>query len=489
MTRAIWFLIKLAIVVAIAIYLVENPGAVTIDWQGYVINTSFAMLLLVTVAIIAIVALAYRLYRGVRGAPGAFGRRSRARKRERGYRALTRGMVAVAAGDAAGARRYAREADTMLRDPPLTMLLSAQAAQLNGDEKAAERYFQTMLERPETAFLGVRGLLTQAIRDGNQTEALQLARRAKSLQPQTPWVLTTLFDLETRAAQWGRAEQTLLDGMKSGAFPAEAGRHHRAALLLERSYEAELEGHHDDALRHAQAAAKLEPAFPPAASRLARLLARTGKHRKAGKVIEKAWSTRPHPELADAYRDISPDSDPLAQVKRFERLQSMVPNDLEGHVALARAAMAAKLWGEARNHLSKALAERPSDRVYRMLAELAEAEHGDIAAARDWLAKAANAEPDPIWVCKECGTLSKSWRSLCGQCGAFDSMEWKLPSVAIQIAEPHRLPPAKPSESPASPQPATTTTVVQQPEDTPAAAPPQGTQQGTTAQQPQPAAG
>ena len=149
--------------------------------------------------------------------------------------------------------------------------------------------------------------------------------------------------------------------------------------------------------------------------------------------------------------------------------------------------MAAKLWGEARNHLSKALAERPTDRVYRMLAELAEAEHGDIAAARDWLAKAANAEPDPIWVCKECGTLSKSWRSICAQCGAFDSMEWKLPSVAVRIAEPHRLPPARPPEPPA--QPATTTTVVQQPEETPAASPTQETQRGTTAQQPQPAAG
>ena len=323
MTRAIWFLIKLAIVVALAIYLVEHPGAVTIDWLGFVINTSFAMLLLVVVVLVGIAALAYRLWRGIRSAPGAFGRARSARKRERGYRALTRGMVAVAAGDAAGARRFAREADTMLRDPPLTMLLSAQAAQFNGDEKAAERYFHTMLDMPETAFLGVRGLLTQSIRDGNQTQALQLARRAKSLQPQTPWVLTTLFDLETRAAQWGRAEQTLQDAVKAGASrPTRPPSPRRLAAGTQLRGGAE--GHHDAALSHATAAAKLEPAFPPAASRLARLLARTGKHKKGAKVIERAWSTRPHPELAEAYRDISPDTDPLVQVKRFERLQSLV---------------------------------------------------------------------------------------------------------------------------------------------------------------------
>jgi HemY protein len=283
----------------------------------------------------------------------------------------------------------------------------------------------------------------------------------------------------------GQAEQTLQDAVKAGAVSADRGRHHRAALLLERSYEAELEGHHDAALSHATAAAKLEPAFPPAASRLARLLARTGKHKKGAKVIEKAWSTRPHPELAEAYRDISPDTDPLAQVKRFERLQSLAPDSLDGHVALARAAMGAKLWGEARNHLSKALAQRPSDRVYRLLAELAEAEHGDIAAARDWLAKAANAEPDPIWICKDCGTLSKSWRSNCGHCGAFDSMEWKLPSIAVQINEPNRLPPAPvPVEPPA----AQTTTVEQEAADQPPTTQTSTPQTSTTTAQTQPAA-
>ena len=45
------------------------------------------------------------------------------------------------------------------------MLLSAQAAQLTGDDAAARRYFSGMLEQPETAFLALRGLLLQAQRD------------------------------------------------------------------------------------------------------------------------------------------------------------------------------------------------------------------------------------------------------------------------------------------------------------------------------------
>ena len=71
--------------------------------------------------------------------------------------------------DLAGAQRQAKKADVLLNEPPLTMLLSAQAAQLDGDEQAAEGYFRAMLEREETRFLGLRGLITQAIKRGSRT--------------------------------------------------------------------------------------------------------------------------------------------------------------------------------------------------------------------------------------------------------------------------------------------------------------------------------
>lgn len=445
MIRAIWFLLKVAILVAIALWLVDNPGLVAFTWQGYVVETSVAMLVLALVVIAVLAAVLYRLWRAIRGAPGHFGRSRLTRKRERGYEALTRGMVAVAAGDAAAARRFALEADNLLRDPPLTMLLSAQAAQLNGDDRAAEKYFRSMLDRPETAFLGVRGLLNKALRENDRENALKLARQAHDLQPRTPWVLTTLFDLEARSGQWERAERTLLEAQKLGAVAPDIARRHRAALLLERSFEAELDGRPGDAQTHAGAAQNLLPGFAPAAARYARLLARAGKTRPAVKAIERAWRIEPNPELADAWRDIDPGADPLAQVKRFERLLSIHPENVESHLALARAALDARLWGEARNHLSKALSIQPSSRIYRMLADLAQAEHGDAAGARDWLAKAATAPTDPVWSCGNCGAPAATWRSLCGTCGSFDSLQWREPVPPMALppgSELEALPPA-----------------------------------------------
>ena len=82
-----------------------------------------------------------------------------------------------------------RRADKLLDHAPATLLLSAQTAQLEGDEGAA-RTFQEMLKHQETEFLGLRGLLAQAMKDGDWESALTLARRAYLRRPNTPWVLT-----------------------------------------------------------------------------------------------------------------------------------------------------------------------------------------------------------------------------------------------------------------------------------------------------------
>lgn len=450
MTRALWFILKLAILVAIVVWLAENPGAVTLAWRGYVVETSIAILLLAIAAVAVVAALLYRLWKAVRGAPGRFGRRRQTRKRERGYQALTRGMVAVAAGDAAAARRFAAEADNLLRDPPLTMLLSAQAAQLNGDDRAAETYFQAMLERPETAFLGVRGLLNKALRENDRPVALKLARQAHDLQPRTPWVLTTLFDLEARSGHWEQAERILLEAQKLGAVAPDIARRHRTALLLERSYEAELAGRPGEAQTLAGSAHDQMPGFAPAAVRSALLLSRAGKTKPAVRTIERAWRNEPHPDLAEAFRAIEPDAEPLAQVKRFERLVAASPDHLESHLAMARAALAARLWGEARKHLSQALAVRPSRRVYRLLADLAQEEHGDAVGARDWLAKAALAPEDPGWGCGNCGAAFASWRGACGNCGSFDSIQWRETPMGDALAAPagtDALAPPEPRQS------------------------------------------
>lgn len=426
MRRVLLLLLKIAVVVAIAVWIAERPGRVEVAWLGYVVETSFGIALLGALVLVAILFGLWRVWHGLVRAPKTYGRHRAGSRRDQGYRALTAGMVAVAAGDPESARRYARKADQLLEDPPLTMLLSAQAAQLTGDEGAARRYFEAMLKRPETEFLGLRGLLTQALKEGDRPRALQLARRAKKINPETPWLLETSFDLEVHQRRWDEALVTLYQMTRADVIPADRARHHKAAILVEQSREAEADGNAAEALELAHKATQLVGDFTPGAVREARLLLRQGRDRQARKAVEKAWARRPHRELAEVWRRLGPEHErPLERVKRYEKLAKLTPDDPVADTALGEVALEAELWGTARNHLEKAVAKAPNRRLYRMLADLEEKEHGDAAAARDWLAKAETAPSEPVWTCRDCGTPSPVWNALCEACGAFDSMEWK----------------------------------------------------------------
>ena len=71
-----------------------------------------------------------------------------------------------------------------------------------------------MLDDEQMAFLGLRGLIAQALRDGDQAQALAYAERAFQLRPQTPWVVHSLFDMQAQIGQWKAAQETLDTGLR-----------------------------------------------------------------------------------------------------------------------------------------------------------------------------------------------------------------------------------------------------------------------------------
>lgn len=458
--RAIGTLVAIAILVVAVVFFTSNPGRVEIAWQGWQVDTSVGVLVAAAILAALAVAVVLRLLSLVLGSPRTFLRRRRERRRRAGYQALTRGMVAVAAGDPQEARRHARRAGALLAEPPLTLLLSAQAAQIGGDDTAAKRFFTLMLDRPETEFLGLRGLFNQALREGDRGTALSLAERAVALRPTASWALQSLLDLETRDGRWQSARATLAKALKAGTIASEPARHHRGVIDYELSRLAAARGDREQALSLAAQARTLAPDLAVPAAHHARLLLQEGRAGRAAKAVERAWRTAPHPELAQVYRTIWGTENPLSQVVRFERLAAQNPVARESHLALAEAALAAQLWGEARRHLEQALTADPapsapppaysvpaassllpeipeesqgsefacaSQRLCLMMARLGEAEHGDLTRVREWLDRAARAFPDPRYVCANCGGDSLEWSSLCPRCGAFDTLAWRTP--------------------------------------------------------------
>ena len=434
MIRLIIFLIIAIAAAWGAVWFADNPGQVQITepWGGNSFSPPFGILMLGMFMIGVGMVVVYELYRMIVTAPKKIGRYRRQKRKERGYEELATGLVAAAAGDVSGARAATRRAEKLLEKAPSTLLLGANSAQLDGNDSEARGKFKAMLQHKETEFLGLRGLLGQAIKDGDREEALKLAKKAYLRSPNTPWVLTTLFQLQTEGAEWRDALATVNDMARQKLIDAETATRHRAILHHLQAEKKDEEGRVQEAFDNAKKAHKLLPGLAPIAVNAARLAVKTDRQRAARKLLETSWKAQPHPALARALAAQNTDQSPTDRYRMFERLHQLNPSSLEGEMALAEQAVAAEQWPAAREALERAVKLGATASVYRLFADVERATGGEAGKIQGWLAKAVDAPSDPTWICKATGETQPRWSAF-GPDGKFDSLRWGSPPTIVPM--------------------------------------------------------
>ena len=294
MIRVLLFFGILIVLAFAESWLVDRPGELVLNWQGYRIETSVLVAVgAVFVAAAALLAL-WSLIRFVFKIPSLMAIATRGQRHEKGYAALSRGMIAVGAGDARQARKSAIEAHRLLRNEPLALLLKAQAAQLSGETGEAEAAFQEMAKRNDTRLLGLRGLHVEAQRQGDAERAQEYAAKAREIAP-LPWAAKADFDHKVASGDW-KGALALLDSAAGAKFLEKTTRERQRAVLETALALDRAETDPAGALALARAALKRAPALAPAVALGARLLADAGDARKAAKLIEAAWPESPHPD-------------------------------------------------------------------------------------------------------------------------------------------------------------------------------------------------
>jgi HemY protein len=437
MSRFFAFIIQIALLAAVAIWLADRPGTAHIVWHDTVIETSAAFLALCVFAVAFAIHLVFRLWHFLRYGPSRWRLRRKLSKIQQGQDQLTLGLIAVASGNATEAGRLAVAARKNVGNAVAAQWLQAQAAQLASDHVAARAIFRTLAANADAAVLGYRGLITEAKRAGKWEEVDQLMTELYRIKPATPWLSVIRMESSARRQQWVEAESALSHAVTAHLMDSDKGRRTRAALRIAVSRSAAATGQETESLQAAEEAARQAPEWLPALINLSETLAKSKHKRAATRIIERTWKSQPHPQLAQILRLQSNDN--LDAYKQVEHLCRASENTIESHIALAEAAMAAEIWGEARRHLMQAVADKTATQsVYRMLARLERRERGDERAATSWFMKVAEAPADPTWLCRTCGGTHSEWQPLCGHCGAFDTIEWQRQGQSRpQVAEVH----------------------------------------------------
>ena len=269
--------------------------------------------------------------RGVRGYLADLARADRGRRRRR----------------ACAPSAPPNEAERIAPGEPLALLLNAQVAQLSGDRAAAEHAFRAMAERDDTKLLGLRGLYIEAQRRKDMVAARAYAEEAANAAPALGWAGQAVLEFRCAAGDWAGALAALDRNSRYGLIDKAEYKRQRAVLLTARALAAE-ETERDRARSLALDAVKLAPTLVPAAELAGRLLGEAGELRRASRIIEKAWTANPHPDLADTYAHLRPGDSARERLARVQSLALKAPGHAESALAVARAALDAQEFAVAR---------------------------------------------------------------------------------------------------------------------------------------------
>ncbi|MEM8788363.1 MAG: heme biosynthesis HemY N-terminal domain-containing protein [Pseudomonadota bacterium] len=440
----LWSLIRILVFIGVAAALtygagliIETPGEVRIAFAGREIMLSplgFLILalvvMLVAYVVLKIAGFLVALLRFFTGDRTAITRYLDRNRERRGFDALSQSLIALAAGEGRKAQAKAQLAEKLLDRPELTRLINAQSAESTGNTEKALGYYKDMLSSDSTRFVGVQGLLRNKLEDGDTETALKLAEKAFALQPRHIATLDTLFELQTKTRDWAGARRTLAAKVRAASLPKDVGRRREAVLSLADARAALADGNDAKARDSAYAANRIAPLFVPAAALAAELHAKAGEGRQAARIVKKAWTETPHPELAAAFAAIAPDESPEERLARFQPLLKIRADDPETRMVAAELWLAAEDFPGARRVLGSLAETNQTTRSLALMAAIERGEGAPDSVVRGWLAKALDAPRGEAWVCSVCHIAYAEWTPICDNCGSFDTLVWGLPPAS-----------------------------------------------------------
>jgi len=430
------FLVFLLIVLGLALlfaWVAENPGTIFIQWEwlaarlrnpGQEVGIPLTVAIIGLLVLVTAIMLVKGILFGIFGMPGFLARFFDNRRRERGYKALSQGLIAASSGDLDMAKSLAKESGKLLKNEPLVSLLGTQTALLEGKREVALENFKTMLEDDSTRMVALRGLFLEAERQGEAEAARHYAEEAVKQAPSLPWAGNAKLRYQAGDGDWDDAIRTLEANRSAGLIERAVAKRQRAVLLTAKAISNE-QASPEDARKYAKEAHKLDKSLVPAATTYARAASRLGDIGSAAKIIEASWKINPHPELSEAYATIRPGDSVQDRLTRARKLSKIKSSHPEGNIAVAIAAIDAGEWDEARKALEPVLTTNITERACLLMADIEEGQHGDKGRMRDWLSRAVRSPADAAWVAGN--HVSEEWLPISPITGEIDAFEWKMP--------------------------------------------------------------
>ena len=312
-----------------AAWLGNHPGNVSMNWLGYEIETSAAVLGALMLIVAITVSITYVFLRNILLAPSRIKTRRSLKQYKLGLAEITQSVAMLAANDLKNAQAHTKRAERHLGETPLTLLLRAQISKTEGSDSQTKVLLEKLLEHPETEYLAAKSLSDAEAKQQHAPQALALAKRAYQVNPKLPQSAWSVFDLHLNAGELQEAEAHAIAARKQKTFSASDLALANGKIAHKQAVNANQAGNKDAAIRSIEVAIKAMPHDANTGLLAAQLYSETNQHHKALALIKSQWKYVPSKALAAIFNDIIDDEKPAKQDKLKAKLQARNPTAAE----------------------------------------------------------------------------------------------------------------------------------------------------------------
>lgn len=387
----LFLLLCAALLVSLGFWYLEDPGYVKIIWLGYeaqlTVVAGFCIFLFFSFMILVFGRIVGSLLRmPLRWL--SFFRRSQDEKAKHGFLDFLSSYEAETFPDAL---HHQKKAAQRFLNNPIFLWISGNFFEKAEKPFEAEQCFMDLAKNPSSAFLGLKGQIRAAMHRGDFKSAHGLLQRAEKLMPTSPWVLKHFLALTREQKNFKEGEACILRLEDLGYFSSDQCKKQMADLSYLQAIQPETSSAQKELLL--RQSHRLDPSHVEAAQEFVLLLQEQGSITYASTVLEETWDVNPKQALGELYLKISSPGDNLAAYQLAHHLVKNNPKHHESLVFLAHTAIKAKLWGDARAHLTNLLnlKETTTADVYQLFARFELEEKQDLQAAIQWLEKGLQA--------------------------------------------------------------------------------------------------
>lgn len=381
-----WILIILFLSIlagGMGLWFLQDPGQIEIIWLGYETRLSLALGFLFSLFFFFSLFLCIQVLSWFLDMPFRWLSSIKKAKLRTAKHELVELLTSYEAELFSDALSHQKKAARRLSMNPLFLWISGITFEKAEKHLEAEKCFLELVNKPTTAFLGLKGQIHAALHRGDIKSAYGLLQHTEKILPKSPWVLKHLLAISREQKNFKKASSLVLRLEDLGYFTSDQSKKQIAYLLFNEATQSKIsEAQMESLLRQSH---YLDPSLNEATEIFSQLLFDKGHKSYALSAIEATWNLTPTQKLGALYlKIIIPKSD-LDAYQVVCRLVKNNPTHCESLILLASAALKAKLWGEARAYLSALLSQNPTADAYRLLASLELEEHQDYKAAIKWL--------------------------------------------------------------------------------------------------------